>query len=122
MHTQFHLDSLRMWFRPNESCIDQLHLLQSLQTLQANRQQLFGFQTALHPLAGWIQIALAVAAEEYHRLFGYVGRDIDVCPQAGHAHIRRIRFDGNSALAAKTAKRTKVMFTIARFDVSVGSK
>lgn len=86
---------------PDEARVNELDLLQPLELLQANGQQLTGLEGTLDPLAGRLQVALAIATKLECGLLRDVLRDVDVCPEAAHAHVCWIGFDGDSAFAAE---------------------
>ena len=47
-------------------------------------------------------LPFAELAEVDDDLLGNVGRDVDLSPQASHAHVRRVRRDGHPALATQS--------------------
>ena len=63
LHLQLHLEPLAVRLRPQEARVYQLHLLQPLEPLEAERHQLPALQRRLHPLPGRLEVTLAESAE-----------------------------------------------------------
>ena len=56
LNGELHLDSLRVGFSPDELGVDQPHLGERLELLQAERHQLAGLEAAAHPLVRRVQV------------------------------------------------------------------
>ena len=100
------LDTLRMRLRPHERGVHESQALvgvDALEAFEAERHELLGFEAGRDPIGGRVEVTLAEFAEIQHDLFGHVGRDVDLGPQAGHAAVRRVRLDGSSTFAAQSA-------------------
>lgn len=52
LHCQFDLESLRVRFCPDETGVNEMHLVQTFEFLETETQQLAGFQTARDPARG----------------------------------------------------------------------
>ena len=95
----------RMWFGPDESCVDQPNFIKSLEFLQTYGQQFSGFKRGRDPCVGRLQIPLASLAKVEDALLGDAFRDVDTGPKARDAHVGWVGFDGRAAFAAGDATR-----------------
>lgn len=60
---ELHLEPLAVGLRPEEARIDQLDLLQPLESLEADGHQLSALQGCLDPLSGRLEISLTKSTE-----------------------------------------------------------
>ena len=96
LNKQTDLDTLGMWLCPEKVSIDQLNLAQVLQPFQTQGHQLSGLQAAHNPVGWWVQIPLTKSAKVDDDLFRDFFCDVDLSPQACHAHVGRVGGDANT--------------------------
>lgn len=71
LYRQLHSQALAVRLRPYEVGVNQAHRLETLELLQADRQQLARLELRNHPGARRVQVALAVTAKVDRRLLRY---------------------------------------------------
>jgi hypothetical protein len=130
LHGDLHLEPSRVSLGPHEAGVDQLDLVHALDALQTERQQLARLELAVHPRVRRHQVPAHATPRETPRArnidthrerergklpatvlalvnndaLGDALGDVDLPSDAGHAHVRRIGLDVDTANAAKTLR------------------
>ena len=105
LYGQLRLQSFTVRLRPHEARVHELHLLQSLDALDAKRQQLFALEIGADPVLGRLQVALALRAIRDDAVFADALGDVNLRAHALDAHAARVRVHRDRAQAAQHAPR-----------------
>ena len=88
---------------PNKPSIDEFHLVEAFDSLQAKCEEFLGFWVGLDPVLGWLKISTARLAPENGDLLLNALGDIYLGADAINAHIGGVGSDGNAAQTAQPA-------------------
>ena len=98
LHRQLHFDTARVRLCPNERCVEQLDSLETLDLLEAEREQLRTLKLHSNPRRSLVPVALS-AMVELHVLGDALG-DVDLTFEAIDASVGGIRERHNTTNAA----------------------
>mmetsp|Transcript_57492 Transcript_57492/g.136740 ORF Transcript_57492/g.136740 Transcript_57492/m.136740 type:complete len:224 (-) Transcript_57492:178-849(-) len=104
LHRQLHLEALGVGLGPDERRIDQLHLVEALDALEADREELLALRLARGPRFRRVQVPPARPTALQRDALGDTLRDVHPRPDAVRAHRRWVPHHGRSAVAAENRR------------------
>lgn len=87
LHGQLDLDPFAVRFSPQKTGINKSNFVQALDTFQAERHQLFGFQAAREPLGRRLLVTFTATAKIDDNLFAALLRDVNTAADTVEAHV-----------------------------------
>ncbi len=102
LHRQLDSKTLAVRLGPDETSVDEPHLVETFELLETDGEELSRLETRGNPRVGWIQVALAVSAEVDRRLLGDRLGDVDRVSQTRKTEVGIVGRDGVPQSAQST--------------------
>lgn len=78
LDSELDFDALGVRLGPDEASVDEMHLVEAFDSLQANGQELTRLESSGDPRGRWLQVAFALVAKLQETLLGQVLGDVDL--------------------------------------------